>query len=93
MKSRFVGVITVRFPDDYVEKCLVKERADKGKEHFLKTVSEYADLILNATPKGNVKLIYKGDFAPFIYDALRKAQDGKTEKQQNPKTVLKQLPL
>jgi len=31
MKNRFVGVITVTFPDGHVEKCKVKERAEKGK--------------------------------------------------------------
>jgi len=84
--KRFLGIITVTFPDGYIEKCQVKERVDKGKEHFIKTVAEYATIILKHTPhhdkdlKGTVKLTYKGDFLMTIYDLLNKvAEETKNE--------------
>jgi len=73
MKNRFVGVITVTFPDGHVEKCLVKERIDKGKAHFIDTVREFGQLILNEVPKdSHVKLNYKGDFAREMHEHMRK---------------------
>lgn len=74
MKNRFVGMITVTFPDGFVEKCLIKERVDKGKEHFLSLVGEYGQRILQETPKGKVKLTYKGDFARRLGESLRKIE-------------------
>jgi len=86
MKNRFVGVITVTFPDGYVEKCLVRERADKGKEYFIKMVGHYATTILKDTPKhdkqlkGNVKLTYQGDLLRTIFCLLEKvAEETKSE--------------
>jgi len=75
MKSRFAGVITVTFADGHVETCLIKERAEKGKQHFLNIASEYGQLILKVAPKGKVKLNYKGDFAKAIADILRKKKN------------------
>jgi hypothetical protein len=71
MKNRFVGEITVTFADGYVEECMVKERVDKGKQHFLDMVREYSQLILKEAPKdGHVKLNYKGDFAREIAECM-----------------------
>lgn len=76
MRSRFVGVITVTFADGYVEKCLVKERVEKGKQHFINTISEWGQLILKEAPKdSHVKLNYRGDFVRQIAERM-----GKTEK-------------
>lgn len=72
MKNRFAGVIRVTFADGHVEKCVVKERVDKGKGHFLSLVSLYGQLILKEAPKdSHVKLNYKGDFAREIAEHIR----------------------
>jgi hypothetical protein len=67
----------VQFPDGYVEKCLIKERADKGKEHFIKTVTESAKIILKNATSGHVKLNYRGDLTPTIYELLKKTENRK----------------
>jgi len=74
MKNRFVGIITVTFPDGYIEKCVIKERVEKGKENFLNLVKEYGLLILEHAPKGKVKLNYKGDFAKTIAEHLKERE-------------------
>lgn len=71
MRNRLVGFITVAFEDGHVEKCVVKERAEKGKQHFLATVEECSRLILKEAPKNShVKLKYKGDFALDIAECF-----------------------
>jgi len=70
MKNRFVGKITVIFPDGYIEECLVKERADKGRNHFIDVLQENVATILKQCPDGNVKVTYQGDFSREIQDGL-----------------------
>lgn len=73
MKNRFCGFITVTFPDGYVEECLVKERAEKGKKHFLDVLKENVQTILSKCEKGNVNVKYRGDFVKEVYGGLLKA--------------------
>jgi len=78
MKSRFVGIITVTFPDGYVEKCFIRQKANKGKEEFFDTISEYGKIIMSSIPKdmkGKVTFKYQGDFYREIYELLKKAVD------------------
>jgi len=80
MKSRFEGIITVIFPDGYVEKCFIRQRASKGKGEFFNTVSEYGTIIMSSIPKnmkGKVTFKYKGDFYREIYARLKKAVEEK----------------
>jgi len=87
MKSRFVGIITVTFPDGYAEKCLIRQKTSKGKKQFLDTISDYGKIIVSSIPpdqKGKVTFKYKGDFYHQIYEELKKAVEekyGKTELQ------------
>jgi len=77
MKNRFIGLITVIFPDGYVEDCIVKEKADKGRDHFIDVLKENVTKILEQCPdEENVKVKYKGDFAGEIHDGLFKRRDG-----------------
>jgi hypothetical protein len=40
MKSRFVGTVEIKFSDGGVyDKCKIKEKASKGKNHFLNAVT------------------------------------------------------
>jgi len=76
MKSRFVGIITVTFPDGYVEKCFIKQKVSKGSQEFLHTVSDFAKIIVSTIPpnmKGKVTFKYKGDFYREIYEVLKEA--------------------
>lgn len=73
MKNRFCGLITVIFPDGYVEECLVRERALKGQKHFINAVKENLQKILSQCEKGNVKVKYNGDFAKELGEGLLKA--------------------
>lgn len=70
MKNRFVGLITVTFPDGYEEKCMVKEKAVKGEDHFMKAVKGNIVQILRSCGEGNVKVNYKGDLARTLYNEL-----------------------
>jgi len=87
MKNRFVGVITVTFPDGWTEKCVIKQKADKGKEQFLNTIADYGKTIISSIPKdqkGKVTFKYKGDFYKEIYEELKKAAEekyGETQQQ------------
>lgn len=74
MKNRFVGLITVTFPDDYVEECIVKERESKGDRHFMQQVVEYTQLILKQVPEGHVNVKYRGDLAREIDDMLQEVK-------------------
>jgi len=76
MKTRFVGIITVTFPDGYIEKCFIRQKVSKGNKQFLNTISDYAKLIVSMIPqdqKGKVTFKYKGDFYQEMYEALKKA--------------------
>jgi len=86
MKSRFVGIISVTFPDGYVKKCFIRQRASKGKGEFFNTVSQYGTIIMSSIPKnmkGTVTFKYKGDFYQEIYELLKKAEEkiGETQLQ------------
>jgi len=74
MKNRFAGEIVVTFSDGYVERCIVKERADKGGSYFLDSIKEKLQLILNQIESekvnGKVKVAYRGDLARTIYKGL-----------------------
>jgi len=72
MRNRFVGLITVTFPDGYIEECLVKERADKGSDHFIDVLKENIATILKQVPDGKVKVTYRGDFSRQIQQGLEK---------------------
>jgi len=85
MKNRFVGIITVTFPDGYTEKCLIRQKASKGSKEFLHTVSDFAKIIVSTIPpnqKGKVTFKYKGDYYQEIYETLKKAVDDKYGKTQ-----------
>jgi hypothetical protein len=71
MKNRFVGLITVTFPDGYVEKCIIKAKAAKGSGNFVAAISGVTKTILKQVPKGHVKVTYRGDLAPEINEALQ----------------------
>lgn len=76
MKNRFVGIITVTFPDGYVEKCLIRQKVNKGNKQFIDTVADFAKIIVSMIPqdqKGKVTFKYKGDFYQEMYEALKKA--------------------
>jgi hypothetical protein len=75
MKTRFVGKITVLFPDGYIEKCLVKEKTHKGESHFLGVVKQNVLTILKSCPKGPVKVTYNGDCAEQIGFAIQKIEE------------------
>jgi len=75
MKNRFVGKITVTFPDGYVEECVVKERSDKGRDHFIDVLKENIAKILEGCPEGKVKVGYRGDFSRQIQDGLLIAEE------------------
>jgi len=80
MKNRFVGVITVTFPDGWTEKCVIKQKADKGKEQFLNTIADCGKIIIGSIPqdqKGKVTFKYKGDFYQEMYEELKKAVEQK----------------
>jgi len=80
MKNRFVGVITVTFPDGYVEKCFIRQKVTKGDKQFLHTVADFAKIIVSTIPKdqkGKVTFKYKGDFYKEIYEELKKAAEEK----------------
>jgi len=86
MKSRFVGIITVTFPDGYVEKCFIRQKASKGKSEFFNTISDYGKIIMSSIPKdmkGKVTFKYKGDFYREIYKILKTVEEksGKTQLQ------------
>ncbi|VVB54741.1 Uncharacterised protein [uncultured archaeon] len=38
LKNRYVGDLTVKFPDGYTEKCRIREKTSKGAGHFIETV-------------------------------------------------------
>lgn len=48
MKNRFVGELTVKFPDGYIEKCRIIEKQAKGKAHFIETVHRRFERILES---------------------------------------------
>lgn len=73
MKNRFIGLITVTFPDGYVEQCTVKERADKGKKSFIDVLKKNLLTILAQCPEGNVNVKYKGDLGKEVYAGLKAA--------------------
>ena len=74
VKNRFVGLVTVTFPDGYVEKCLVRERSSKGTAAFLQTVVESVRVILEAVqPRGRVKVTYRGSCSGEIAAGLEAA--------------------
>jgi hypothetical protein len=75
MKNRFIGKITVTFPDGYVEECVVKERSDKGRDHFIDVLKENIAKILEQSPEGKVKVTYRGDFSRQIQDGLSKTEE------------------
>ena len=62
MKNRFVGVIVAIYQDGHEEKCFVKERKSKGKQHFLQAVCRSMLEIICHSAKGKVEVKYRGDF-------------------------------
>jgi len=47
MKSRFVGTVEIKFSDGGVyDKCKIKEKASKGKNHFLNPVTTAIGIII-----------------------------------------------
>ena len=81
MKNRYIGLITVTFPDNYKEQCLIIQKQTKGSEHFLTQTKGALTIILKTIPKGHVKVQYRGDFTKEIYKALKKQENVKVEKQ------------
>lgn len=87
MKNRYVGIITVTFPDGYVERCLIRQKTNKGSQEFLSTIKEYTEKIFSEIPpdqKGRVTFKYKGDFYKEIYEHLQRVlgeRNGKSQLQ------------
>ena len=79
MKNRYIGLITVTFPDNYKEKCLIIQKQTKGSEHFLTQTKGALTIILKTIPEGHVKVKYRGDFTQEIYKALEKQEKVKIE--------------
>jgi len=70
MKNRFIGLITVTFPDGYIEQCIVKEKVAKGEQHFIDVLKMNLSAILTGCPEGSVNVKYKGDLARKVYAGL-----------------------
>ncbi len=66
-KNRFTGIIRATFSDGFIEVCHVKEKADKGKDHFIDTVCSYIKAIIEQVPAtGTVDIQYAGAFSMEI---------------------------
>lgn len=71
MTGRLKGLITLTFSDGYIEKCEIKERADKGMEHFISLFKDAVIELMKDAEPGDIHLNYKGDFATEIYERFK----------------------
>ena len=92
MKNRFVGVIIAKYPDGYIEKCLIKERSDKGERNFLHVIaSAMVRMLYSTTSNGRATLYYKGDFKDEVgewMDVMKKELFAKNKKVKSHEVVV-----
>lgn len=78
MKNRYVGLLMVGYEgENFVEKCLIRERADKGRLGFMHKVlvalAEIVDGFGKAGEGGGkkLKITYRGDEGAYLADKWR----------------------